>query len=143
MAHRYFCDRDMGKSVGRALREVGVDVQLYADRYDSPSVPDERWISEVTAEGLVILMKDMHVRTRPNERAVFERTGARAFVLATRGATKLQNLRAILIAWPRIEAEVASALSPFMYGIDRAGTVRRYIPTQTKVPVTDRLRVRE
>jgi hypothetical protein len=135
MASRFFCDRDMGKSVGLALRAVGVDVQLYSERYASPLVPDERWIAEVTAEGLVILMKDMHVRTRPNERAVLERTGARAFVLATRGATKLQNLRAILIAWPRIEAEIASGLSPFMYGLDRAGTLRRYIPTEPRTSV--------
>ena len=132
---KLFTDRDVGPGIGLALRHVGVDVQLYRERYTSGMVSDERWVAEVTSENLVILTKDTHIRTRPAERQVFEAAGARAFVLATRGATRLQNLRAVLIGWDRIVAEVESRAAPFMFGIDRAGTLTQYVP-----PVTPRRR---
>lgn len=125
---RLFVDRDAGPSIGLALRAVGVDVELYRERYESALVPDERWIAEVTSHGLVILTKDTHIRTRPAERAVFEAAGARAVVLATRGATRLANLRGLLIAWPRIEAECATRDAPFMFGVDRDGRMTQYVP---------------
>ncbi len=125
---RLFTDRDVGTSLGRALRLVGVDVVLYADRYESQLVADDRWLAEVTAEGLVILTKDTHIASRPGERQVFEAVGARAFVLATRRATKLENLRAVLIAWPQIEREVEARSAPFMFGIDRTGRTTQYVP---------------
>jgi hypothetical protein len=125
---RLFTDRDVGPDIGLALRQVGVEVELYRERYTSGMVPDERWIAEVTSEALVILTKDTHIRTRPSERTVFEAAGARAFVLATRGATRLVNLRAVLIAWPRIETEVGTREAPFMFGRDRAGVLTQYVP---------------
>lgn len=128
---RLFVDRDAGPSIGLALRAVGLEIELYRDRYASPMVPDERWIAEVTAEGLVIVTKDTHIRSRPGERAVFEAAGARAICLATRGATRLQNLRALLIAWPKIEREVADRSAPFMFGVDREGVMTQYVPPPT------------
>jgi PIN like domain len=77
--------------LSRSPRSSLVEVELYRERYKSGKVPDERWIAEVTSEGLVILTKDTHIRTRRSERTVFEAAGARAFVLATRGATRLVN----------------------------------------------------
>ena len=127
-----FTDRDVGPDIGLALRQVGVEVELYRERYTSGMIPDERWIAEVSSSGLVILTKDTHIRSRPAERSVFEAAGARAFVLATRGATRLENLRAVLIAWPRIEAEVATRDAPFMFGIDRAGTMVQYVPPPSR-----------
>jgi hypothetical protein len=121
VAVRYFTDRDMGTSVGLALRQIGVEIQLYRDRYSDPMVPDDRWFAEVTAEGYVILSKDGHIGPRPNEREVVERVGARMIVLATRNATKLENLRALLIAWHRIEHEAASRTGPWMLGVERTG----------------------
>ena len=131
---RLFTDRDVGPDIGLALRQVGVEVELYRERYTSGMIPDERWIAEVTSEGLVILTKDTHIRSRPAERSVFEAAGARAFVLATRGATRLANLRAVLIAWPFLEAEVATRDAPFMFGIDRTGAMTQYVPPLVRTP---------
>lgn len=128
---RLFTDRDIGPGISLALRAVGVDVELYGERYSDPMVPDDRWIAEVSSQGLVILTKDTHIRTRPAEREVFEAAGARAFVLSTRGATRLINLRAILIAWPEIIREVETRPAPFMFGLDRAGRLTQYIPRRS------------
>lgn len=62
---------------------------------------------------------------------MFERAGARAFALATRGATKLQMLRAVMIAWPAVEDEIASRPAPFMFSIDRTGALHRNISPPT------------
>jgi hypothetical protein len=127
---RVFCDRDVGPSIGLALRAVGVDVELHRERYPAPSgmITDDRWIAEVTAEGMLIVTKDTHIRTRPAERAVFEAAGARVLVLATRGATRIENLRALLIAWPQIAVESETRPAPFMFGIARDGRMTQYVP---------------
>ena len=125
---RLYTDYNVGTSIGRALRLVGVEVELHVDRYASGLVPDEKWIAEVTATGLVILTKDTRIRSRPNERSVFEAVGAKAFVLATRGASKLVNLRAVLNAWDEMTAIADMQAAPFMYGIDRHGKLTQYIP---------------
>ena len=129
---RLFADRDVGTCIGEALRLVDIDVVLYKDRYTSGLVPDERWIAEATAEGLVILTKDTHIRSRPAERTVFKACGARAFVLATRGATKLHNLRALLIAWPQVVSEIETRPAPFMFGIARNGALTQYVPVPAR-----------
>lgn len=125
---RLFLDRDVGPSIGLALRAVDIDVQLYRERYDSPTVPDDRWIAEVSSENLVVVTKDTHIGSRPAERTVFEAAGARAFVIATRGATRIVNLRALLIAWPRMVEIVNTMTPPFMFGINRDGRLTQYVP---------------
>jgi hypothetical protein len=125
---RLFLDRDVGTSLGTALRAVDIDVELYNERYTSPIVTDDRWVAEVSAEGLVIITKDTKIRSRPLEREVFEAAGARAFVIATRGASRLQNLRGLLIAWPKIVELVATMPAPFMFGFNRDGVLTQYVP---------------
>jgi len=125
---RFFFDRDTGKSLGLALRHVGVDVQLHSERYSEASpVPDDRWISEVTADGYVIVTHDSKIRSRRAEHEVFRAAGAKAVVLATRSSTRFDNLRALMIAWDRINRILDEESAPSMIGIDKAGTVRRYI----------------
>jgi hypothetical protein len=124
----FFVDRDLGPRVGRALREVKVDVVLHADRFTA-SESDAVWIRSVSADGLVILTRDRHIRRRPAERQAFEDAGARCFVVATGASTPLDDVRALLIAWPLILEHVASTPAPFMYGIARDGRLTQYIPT--------------
>lgn len=56
--------------VADALRAEGLVVQTLAERYPETEefVEDEDWIREVTADGLVILMKDDRIRRKPRER---------------------------------------------------------------------------
>lgn len=126
---RLFVDRDLGLQLGRALREIGQDVQLHADRYPGRGdVPDEEWISDVTRDGYIILTHDARIRSRPAERTAFEAAGARVFVFATKHPTPFVHLRALMIAWERIEDEVATMAPPFMFGIDADGVMNQYVP---------------
>lgn len=59
-APEFFLDRSLGRHiVAEALRAEGLAVQTLAERYPETEelVEDEVWIREVTADGLVILMK--------------------------------------------------------------------------------------
>ena len=48
--------------------------------------------------------------------------------------TRLDNLRAVLIPWPRMVAEVATREAPFMFGIDRSGTLTQYVQPLARAP---------
>jgi hypothetical protein len=127
-----FIDRDLGKKFGRALAAVGVPTVLHIDRYakaDAESVPDRAWIAEAARRGEVIFTRDGKIGRRSAELDAVVRAGAKCFVLETGNATPLVYLRAAMIAWPKIEAIVATEPAPFMFGIDRTGRVtRRYPP---------------
>lgn len=124
----FFVDRDLGPRVGRALREVKVDVVLHQERF-GPREEDTIWIAAVSKDRQVILTRDRHIRGRPAERKVFEEAGARCFVVATGASTPLDDLRALLIAWPQIRQRLEEATAPFMYGVSREGRLTQYIPT--------------
>ena len=128
---RFFIDRDLGKKLGHALRAVGIAVVIHIERYpsaDAESIHDARWIQEATAAGEVILTRDSRVhRRRTAELAAIVGANARGFVLETGNAKPLTYLRALMIAWPRIERIVADEPAPYMYGVSAKGRlVRRY-----------------
>ena len=123
----FFVDRDLGPRVGHALRDVKVDVVLHGERF-GPRESDAVWIRAVSAEGLVIMTRDRHIRRRPAEREAFIEAGARCFVVTTGASTPLDDLRALLIAWPAILGHVAGTPAPFMFGVARDGRLTQYLP---------------
>jgi hypothetical protein len=126
---RFFLDRDLGKRLGRALREVGVEVQLHAERYPGiGDTPDEVWIPEVAADGWIILTHDKKIRFREAERQAFAAAGARAFVFVTQQPTPFVHLRALMIAWERIRAIDETTLAPYMFGLLADGRLNQYVP---------------
>lgn len=125
---KVYIDRDLGRSFGEALRLLGVEVLLYLERYHDVAPPhDDVWIPDIAADDYVILTHDGKIRSRSGERQVFQASNAKCFVLATRNATRLENFRAIMIAWDEIRRIVASEQAPFMYGISKTGKLTKYI----------------
>jgi hypothetical protein len=129
---KVFLDRDLGKQLGLALRAVGVDATNHIYRYptaDAESVSDRLWIREATERGEVILTRDGSIRRREAELAVVIEVGARCFVFETGNASALDNLRALMVALPRMVEVVRDEDRPYMYGIRPDGTlIRRYPP---------------
>jgi hypothetical protein len=123
----FFVDRDLGPRVGQALRSVRVDVVLHHERFGA-GVPDTEWIAAVSDDEMVILTRDRKMRTRPAEREAFQTAGARCFVVATGASTPLDDLRALLWAWPAILGHVVGTPSPFMFGISRQGQLVQWVP---------------
>lgn len=81
----FFADRSLGRYiVPGALRNIGWSVRALFEVYgetEEEKVADERWITEATASGWVLLMKDESIRMKPAERDAILAARARAFVV--------------------------------------------------------------
>ncbi len=114
-----------------------IDAVLHIERYptaDAESIPDAHWIREAAARGDIILTRDGNIRRREAELAAIIDAEARCFVLETGNATPLDYLRALMIAWPRVQEILDTEAAPFMYGNSRKGVVRRRYPSAGSEP---------
>ena len=115
----FFLDRSLGRHVvADALRAVGVPVQVMAERDPETEefVEDETWIREVTADGLVILMKDDQIRRKPREQQAVLESGARAFVV-TNASLRGDEVAALFVENRHRIMQRARKPGPFIYGV--------------------------
>lgn len=110
-------------------RSVGVEIVQHHERFGA-RVPDADWLAAVSGERMVILSRDRKMRSRPAERQAFGAAGARCFVVATGASTPLEDLRALLWAWPAILGHVDTTPAPFMYGVSRQGQLTQWLPVE-------------
>jgi PIN like domain len=86
----FYLDASLQLPVCRALALVRDDV-VYAGGPDSPisstAVRDEDWLPVVGAEGMLVLMRDKHIRSRRAERDRLIENGVGAFCLTGAGNT--------------------------------------------------------
>jgi PIN like domain len=115
----FFLDRSLGRHVvADALRAVGLSVQTMAERYPETEerVVDERWIREVTADGLVILMKDDEIRRKPLEQQAVLESGARSFVV-TNANLKGEEVAKLFVDNCHRIMQRARKPGPYIYGV--------------------------
>ncbi len=93
-------------------------VQTLAARYPETEelVEDEVWIREVTADGLVILMKDDQIRRKPREQQAILESGARAFVITNANLTGEQLAELFVQNRHRI-IQRSRHPGPYIYGV--------------------------
>lgn len=88
---RYFLDRSLGAVVvPTALREAGFDVETMRERYGerrAQRILDVDWLADVGPTGMVVLMKDKRIRTRPAEQQAVLRHAVRCFCVASGNMT--------------------------------------------------------
>lgn len=125
----FFFDRSIGKAVPQALRAVRVYAVSHDDHYPAQRrVPDETWIAEQTELRHVLVTKDKGIQHRASEVAAIPSADARLLVLTDRRANRLRMLRAIMIAWPKIESTVnAELIGPWIVTISAAGAFRKVL----------------
>jgi hypothetical protein len=119
LAQRFFLDRGLGRyTVAQALRAEGLVVETMFERYPETEelLADEVWIREVTAEGLVILMKDDAIRRKPAERAAILDSGAKAFVITNAHLTG-QQMASLLVTNRHGIEQRARQPGPYIYGV--------------------------
>jgi hypothetical protein len=115
----FFLDRSLGRHlVADALRAVGVSVQTMAERYPETEefIVDETWIRDVTADGLVTLMKDDQIRRKPLEQRAVLESGARAFVV-TNANLKGYEVAALFVENRHRIMQRARRPGPYIYGV--------------------------
>ncbi len=85
-ASTFFVDRCLGRSVGVALQESGLQVEFHADHF-ADDADDETWISAVGERGWIVLTKDKAIRTRPVELQAVITAKVRMFRLSSGNMT--------------------------------------------------------
>lgn len=106
---RYFVDESL-LGLGKALCAARTDV-VYTGHPLLPSVPlgaaDTEWIPAVAAQGLVVILRDRHVRTRPGERLLLSEGGLRVlWIWGKQDMTTWGYLTRLVTRWDDIEHEV-------------------------------------
>jgi hypothetical protein len=76
----YFCDRNLGRRFGEALRQQGLAAELH-DHHFPPDTPDQDLLRQVAAQEWVMLTLDKQMRYRPAEKAAILRYRARVIML--------------------------------------------------------------
>jgi hypothetical protein len=125
----FFLDRSLGRHiVADALRAENLIVQTLAERYPEREefVADEDWIPEVTADGLVILMKDDRIRRKPWEQQAILESGARAFVVTNANLTG-EQLAALFVENRHRIIQRSRHPGPYIYGV-YAGRLEKLFP---------------
>ena len=84
-------------------------------------------MQDATALDHVLITRDKRIRKHPAELAMAVGVGARMFVLGGNG-TKLDMLKALMIAWDRIHVVCAAETPPFIYTVHASGRLNRVHP---------------
>jgi hypothetical protein len=124
---RFFADRSLGAVVvPRLLRDAGFDVETMRERYGerrAQQITDVEWLADVGEAGLVVLMKDKRIRTRPAEQAAVTAHAVRCFCIARGDLTGPEMAEAFVRAREAILRACAEQ-GPFIRQVSRAGLTR-------------------
>ena len=124
---RFFVDRSLGAFVvPRLLREAGFDLETMRERYGerrAQSIADTEWLADVGGAGLVVLLKDKRIRTRPAEQQAVREHGVRCFCAARGSLTGEAMAQAFIAARGQI-VRACAAPGPFIYQVSQGGLVR-------------------
>lgn len=124
---RFFVDRSLGGVVvPRLLRDSGFDIETMRERYGedvAQEIDDATWLADIGRDGLVVLMKDKRIRTRPAEQAAVVTYGVRCFCIARGNLTGPEMAALFVAAKDRIVAASAEP-GPFIHQVSARGLRR-------------------
>jgi hypothetical protein len=90
----------------------------------SPATPDPVWISQVTAEGLLIITRDAKIQRRVAEVQAVVDHGATVVALASKDARTLWDQLEVLMAQWRAIEELHGLPGPFIYRASRTALTK-------------------
>jgi PIN like domain len=90
----------------------------------SQGISDVRWIEEATANGDVLLSKDMAIARNPLEAAAIYRASARAFALARQDIDGQSMVKCLLANQQRIFRMARRAAGPYVVSVSENGLRR-------------------
>lgn len=124
---KFFADRSLGAViVPAALREAGFEVETMRERYGerrAQRILDVEWLADVGPAGLVVLMKDKRIRTRPAEQRAVRTYAVRCFCVASGNLTGPATAAAFVAMRSRI-LRACETDGPFVYQVHAKGLTR-------------------
>jgi predicted nuclease of predicted toxin-antitoxin system len=121
----FFVDRCLGRSVGVALREHGLNVEFHADHFVDDAA-DEDWISEVGRHGWIVLTKDKAIRRRPVELEAVVAANVRMFSLSSGNMTGKEMASVFAENRRRMGRFLKDHPPPFIARVSKSGVALAY-----------------
>ncbi len=120
--YTYFIDRALGKSVGQALQQLGVNVEFHQGHFE-PDAPDTEWLPFVSQKGWIVLTKDQRIGNNILELKAIAISNARVFIL-TSGKLFSKNMQDIFVnTINKIAKMTQGNQAPFIAKVYRDGRV--------------------
>lgn len=122
---RFYVDESalgLGKTLAAARKDT-----IHVGHKLIPECPlgvlDPDWIPAVAARGLIVIARDRHIRTKPQELERFREAGLRVFWIAGKHDLSTWDwLTRIVSQWEAIERTVeARGSGPWFYAINKGG----------------------
>ena len=110
----FFFDRNFGRSLPRAMAELGSDVRSLYDEFPVKT-DDDVWLAHVGPMNWVVITHDKKFASRQNELQALIDANVRCFVLPAAEEDKWTKARAFAVAWEHIVAVYNSETSPYVW----------------------------
>lgn len=130
-----FWDRNVGKAIPRALRIVkprGVeDVRYYAEVFpgtdNKKEEGDDPWLSDIGRLGWVVITQDHEFHNKPSELQAIQQHSVACFYLWGQRAPRWEQFQCFARAFDEIVKVEAAVPKPFIYVINRRGSLRQLL----------------
>jgi hypothetical protein len=123
----FFLDYQIGRYVvADALRAAGAVVEVHIDHF-AQAAPDLEWIPQVGKRNWVLVTRDANIRRNPMERAAYEESRLRGFVVTGKDLGG-PELAALLVRSLRgMVNRAAGRPGPLLFAISRGGTFAKLL----------------
>jgi hypothetical protein len=122
-----FFDRSIGTAIPKALREYlkppGIGVEYHQDHFDIAE-RDDVWLPQVGAWDWFVIGQDYSYHERPTELYALRTHNIGAFYLWGAEEPRWETLRVFARAYDKIVRTAKVATRPFVYSVDRRGSLR-------------------
>jgi len=121
--HTYFIDRALGKSVGKALQNLGVKIEFHKDHF-SPNSPDTEWLPVVSQKGWIVLTKDSNIGRNILEIQAMAYSDAKVFTLVSAELNTVKMVHIFEQIIIKIDNFATTNKAPFIAKIYKDATIQ-------------------
>jgi hypothetical protein len=123
-----FFDEDLGVSIPKALKLVGVDVEWVSNsRRIRKGTPDEEWIPAVGEAGYLVISCNKAIFKAQAQRQLLIDHRVRAVFLTSGEENRIDVLRVLLNKMPWLEEIDAKTERPFAFTLSINGRTKRVL----------------
>jgi predicted nuclease of predicted toxin-antitoxin system len=123
--HTYFIDRALGKSIGKALEDLGVKVEFHNQHF-TPDSPDIEWLPVVSERGWIVLTKDENIGRNELEIKAMALANAKVFALVSGNIKREDMINIFVNAMEKIDKFAQGNNAPFIAKIYQDSTVKMW-----------------
>ncbi len=123
--HIYFIDRALGKSIGKALENLGVKVEFHNEHF-TPNSPDIEWLPIVSQKGWIVLTKDENIGRNELEIKAMAFSNAKVFALVSGNINTEEMINIFVKGIEKIDKFVQGNNAPFIAKIYKDSTVKMW-----------------